>query len=494
MVSTLGTMYGPSVALLTDLYQLTMAYSYWKSSTSNKEAVFHLFFRKAPFHNGVTIACGLHYTIDFLKRFRFDKSDIDYLATLLGADKKPLFSKEFLDYLADLRFTCDVDCVPEGTVVFPQEPLLRIQGPIVECQLLETALLNIWNFQTLIATKANRIRQAAGKDPVLEFGCRRAQGADGALTASWAAHIGGCDSSSNVLAGKVFGIPVAGTHAHSWVMSFDDELSAFKSYAEALPNNCVFLVDTYDTLDGVRHAIEVGKILKKGGHKLLGIRLDSGDLAYLSIEARKLLDDAGFKDTNIVASNDLDENIISSLNLQGAKINVWGIGTKLVTAFDQPALGGVYKLAATREPNKDWKYTIKLSEQAAKISTPGLQQIRRFYKDGLFVADAIYDTNIKLGKNFIIVDPLDNTRRRSIPSDMAYEDLLLPVFRKGKLVYEAPDRHQIKSYVEKQLGQFHPTIRRLLNPHEYPVGLEAKLQKLRTDLIMKARGTSGLEN
>ena len=492
MVSTLGTLYGPSVALLTDLYQLTMAYSYWKSASSDKEAVFHLFFRKAPFHNGITIACGLHYTIDFLKRFHFDKSDIEYLSTLLGADKKPLFSPEFLDYLGGLRFTCDVDCVPEGTVVFPQEPLLRIQGPIVECQLLETALLNIWNFQTLIATKANRIRQSAGSDPVLEFGCRRAQGADGALTASWAAHIGGCDSSSNVLAGKVFGIPVSGTHAHSWVMSFDDELSAFKAYADALPNNCVFLVDTYDTLEGVRHAIEVGKILKSGGHKLLGIRLDSGDLAYLSIEARKLLDEAGFDDTNIVASNDLDENIISSLNLQGAKINVWGVGTKLVTAFDQPALGGVYKLAATREPGKDWKYTIKLSEQAAKISTPGIQQIRRFQKDGLYVADAIYDTSLELNKHVIMVDPLDQTRRRSIAPDIPYEDLLQPIFRAGKLVYSAPDRMKIKTYVNQQLEKFHPTIRRLLNPHEYPVGLEQALHKQRTELIMKARGTNVL--
>lgn len=489
MVSTISSMYGPSLSLLTDLYQLTMAYSYWRSGTYSKEAVFHLYFRKKPFNNGLAIACGLNYTIDYLKRFAISAEDAAYLATLEGADGKPLFSQEFLDYLQSLSFSCDVDCVPEGTVVFPQEPLLRIQGPIVQCQLLETALLNIWNFQTLVATKANRLRQAAGSNPLLEFGCRRAQGVDGSLTASWAAHIGGCDSSSNVLAGKIFGIPVCGTHAHSWVMCFEDELTAFRTYAEAMPNNCVFLVDTYDTLQGVKHAIEVGKELQKEGHKLLGIRLDSGDLAYLSIEARKLLDAAGFTDSQIVASNDLDENIIASLNTQGANISVWGVGTKLITAYDQPALGGVYKLAATRIPGGEWKYTIKLSEQAAKISTPGIQQVRRFSnKDGSFVADAIFDTNNSVSSPFVVVDPLDMTRRKAIPEDAKYQDLLVPIFRSGKLVYNQPDRLQVKSYVASQLQKIHPTIKRLLNPHEYPVGLELHLHKLRTDLIMKARG------
>jgi nicotinate phosphoribosyltransferase len=489
MTHTAGIIYGPSLALLTDLYQLTMAYSYWKSGTFNKESVFHLFFRKPPFASGLAIACGLHLTIDFLKKFRIDKSDINYLSTLLGTDGNQLFSKEFLDYLAGLHFSCDLDCVPEGTVVFPHEPLLRIQGPIIECQLLETALLNIWNFQTLIASKANRIRQAAGTDRVLEFGARRAQGIDGALTASWAAHVGGWDSTSNVLAGKLFGIPVSGTHAHSWVMCFDDELTAFKTYAEAMPNNSVFLVDTYDTICGVRNALEGGKILRSQGHKLQGIRLDSGDLAYLSIEARKMLDEEGFADAQIIASNDLDENIISNLNAQGACINVWGVGTKLVTAFDQPALGGVYKLAATRDPGKNWKYTIKLSEQAAKISTPGIQQVRRFCRDGRYLADAIYDTNGDCQGNFVIVDPLDTTRRKVISADTEYQDLLQPVFRKGQDVYAPPGRLEIKSYVTAQLSRFHPTIRRLMNPHEYPVGLEAGLQSLRTDLILKSRSS-----
>lgn len=488
MSSTIASLYGDELALLTDLYQLTMAFSYWQSGSHEREAVFHLFFRKKPFQSGLAVSCGLHYTIDYLKRFRFKQSDLDYLATLTGADGNALFTQDFLKYLADLRFTCDIDCVPEGTIMFQHEPMLRIQGPIIECQLLETVLLNIWNFQTLVATKAARIRQAAGDSPVLEFGARRAQGIDGSLTGSWAAHVGGADSSSNVLAGKVFGIPVAGTHAHSWVMCFEDELTAFKEYAKAMPNNCVFLVDTYDTLQGVRHAIEVGRWLKSEGHKLLGIRLDSGDLAYLSIEARRLLDEAGFQDTAIVASNDLDENIIASLNAQGASINVWGVGTKLITAYDQPALGGVYKLAAIRKPGEEWKYTIKLSEQAAKISTPGIQQVRRFRQDGYFIADTIYDTNIKTAPDHVVVDPLDATRRKLISEDASYQDLLLPIFRKGECVYEIPDRLAVKSYVAEQLAHFHPTTRRLLNPHEYPVGLEPALHKLRTDLILKARG------
>ena len=490
MTSTIDSLYGDSLALLTDLYQLTMAYSYWQSGTADKEAVFHLFFRKRPFQSGLAVSCGLLYTIDYLKKFRFQKSDLDYLEGLNGADGNPLFSAEFLKFLSDLKFECDVDCMPEGTIVFQNEPLLRIKGPIIQCQLLETALLNIWNFQTLVASKACRIRQAAGDKPVLEFGARRAQGIDGSLTGSWAAHVGGADSTSNVLAGKIFGIPVAGTHAHSWVMSFDDELSAFKAYAKAMPNNCIFLVDTYDTLQGVQHAIEVGRWLKGEGHKFLGVRLDSGDLAYLSIEARRMLDEAGFHDTAIVASNDLDENIIASLNAQGACISVWGVGTKLITAYDQPALGGVYKLAAIRSPGQDWRYTIKLSEQAAKISTPGIQQVRRYQQDGFCIADTIYDTVNQSEPDSIVVDPLDATRRKKIPDNATHHDLLVPVFRKGKCVYEIPSRAKIKEYLTNQLTQFHPTTKRLLNPHEYPVGLEPELHKLRTELILKARGFS----
>lgn len=280
-MSTIKQLYARPLALMTDLYELTMAYSFWRSGNAEHEAVFNLYFRKNTFNSGFTVACGLHYTIDLLNNFRFEKEDLSFLATINGNDGKQLFENDFLNYLGDLHFKCSVDAVPEGTLVFPQEPLVRIQGPVIQCQLLETILLNIWNYQSLIATKAARIRQSAGTNSVMEFGARRAHGIDGAITASWAAHVGGCDSTSNVMAAKLFGIPVSGTHAHSWVMFFDNELQAFEAYAEALPNNCIFLVDTYDTTDGVKHAIEIGLLLKSKGHKLVGIRLDSGDLSTL---------------------------------------------------------------------------------------------------------------------------------------------------------------------------------------------------------------------
>ncbi len=290
-----------------------------------------------------------------------------------------------------MQLKIDIDAMPEGTVAFPHEPLLRVRGPIIECQILETALLNILNFQTLIATKASRVVHAAQGDQVLEFGLRRAQGIDGALAASRAAYIGGCHATSNVLAGKLFGIPVRGTHAHSWVMSFENELEAFAAYAQAMPNNCVFLVDTYDTLEGVRNAIRIGNVLRDSGHRMVGIRLDSGDLAQLSVDARKLLDEAGFTDASIVASNDLDEKLIESLKHQGAKISIWGVGTKLVTAYDQPALGGVYKLGAIQDSDGRWVPKIKLSEQLIKTSTPGILQVRRYFHQGCMAADRIWN-------------------------------------------------------------------------------------------------------
>ncbi len=307
-------------ALLTDLYQLTMAYAYWQAGIADQAAVFHLVFRDHPFQGGFTIASGLADSIRYLRGFKFTESDLAYMGSLAGNDGKNLFNRSFLDYLSHLRLQMDVDAVPEGTVVFPQEPLVRVRGPILQVQLVETALLNLVNFQSLIATKAARVCLAAHGDPVVEFGLRQAQGIDGALTASRAAYIGGCVGTSNVLAGKLFGIPIKGTHAHSWVMAFENELAAFEAYAKALPNNCIFLVDTYDSLEGVRHAVAVGKRLRKRGHKLAGIRLDSGDLAYLSIKAREILDAGGFKDAVIVGSNDLDERFISSLKQQGAAI------------------------------------------------------------------------------------------------------------------------------------------------------------------------------
>ncbi len=322
----------------------------------------------------------------------------------------------------------------------------------------------------------------------MEFGLRRAQGMDGALGASRAAYIGGCAATSNVLAGKLYGIPVRGTHAHSWVMSFDEEREAFLAYAGALPNNCVFLVDTYDTLDGVRHAVEAGLWLREHGHEMVGIRLDSGDLAWLSIEARKILDAAGFPKAVIIASNDLDEHIIASLKAQGAAINVWGVGTKLVTAYDQPALGGVYKLGAIRGDDGQWLYKVKLSEQAAKVSNPGIQQVRRFRAGTEFIGDGIYDLETGAGEPFSIVDPLDFTRRKHIEPGTPFEDLLVPVYRAGQLVYKEPALADIRQRALTQLSMFHSGVKRFVNPHQYPVGLEPGLHELKTRLILQARG------
>ena len=465
-----------------------MAYGYWKMGDAAKEAVFHLFFRSQTFKGGFSLACGLADAIDYLRHLSFADDELAYLGSLTGNDGLPLFETAFLDYLRTMEWSCDMDAVPEGTVVFPHEPLLRIQGPLIHCQLIETALLNLLNFQTLIATKAARVCLATKGDPVLEFGLRRAQGVDGALAASRAAYVGGCAATSNVMAGYLFGIPVRGTHAHSWVMSFDTEEEAFRAYAEAMPNNTIFLVDTYDTLRGVARAIEMGHWLRTQGHELGGIRLDSGDLAYFSIEARRMLDEAGFPNAAIVASNDLDEQTIASLKEQGARINVWGVGTKLITAYDQPALGGVYKLSAVRAEDGAWKHKVKLSEQASKISTPGIQQIRRFRLDGSFAGDMLYDLDAPLKNGRVIVDRSDMTRRKRIPDHATYEDLLIPIFRRGRLVYEQPPIASIRERAQSQLAGFHEGHKRFLNPHEYPVGLSPELFDLRTRLILAARG------
>jgi len=487
MNNSLTNLYNNSLALLTDSYQLTMAYGYWKTGIHEREAVFNLYFRRSPFNSGYTVCAGLALIIEYLQNWYFSENDLTYLSTLVGADNKPLFEAEFLAYLKKLRFSCDIEAIEEGNVVFPQEPLIRVKGPLLQCQLLESPLLNIINFQSLIATKASRLSYAAKGEPVLEFGLRRAQGIDGAVAASRAAYLGGCAATSNLLAGKIFGIPVSGTHAHSWVMTFADELTAFKAYAQAMPNNCVLLVDTYNTLEGVQHAIEIGKILKQKGNRLLGIRLDSGDLAYLSIEARKLLDVAGFTDTQIVGSNDLDENVIKSLKEQGATINVWGVGTKLATAYDHPALDGVYKLSAIRDARGEWEYKLKLSEQTAKTTTPGLLNVRRFYTDRGLLGDAIYDERLGISKQCVIIDPNDITKRREIPANAKYLDLLTPIFKAGKLVYKVPSLKESRQHTIDSISKLHESIRRFLNPHIYPVGLEEQLHELRTKLILKAR-------
>lgn len=486
-MTALNDIYRTPLCLLTDLYQLTMAHGYWKLGRAEQESVFHLFFRKPPFGGGYAIAAGLAHVIDLLRDFRFAASDVDYLATLTGNDGLRLFEPEFLAYLSDLEFTCDVDAIPEGTVVFANEPLIRVRGPILQAQIIETALLNLVNFQTLIATKAARVCQAAGDDPVLEFGLRRAQGIDGALSASRAAYLGGCAATSNVLAGKLYGIPVKGTHAHSWVMSFDEELDAFDGYAAAMPNNCVFLVDTYDTAAGVRNAIEVAHKLRERGHRMVGVRLDSGDLAFLSIEARRLLDEAGFEDAVIVASNDLDEHLIQDLKLQGATIAMWGVGTKLATAFDQAALGGVYKLGAIRQPDGTWAPRVKLSEQAIKTSIPGIQQVRRFEDARGHVADMIYNELTGANEARSIVDPKDPARQRKIGSEAAARDLLVPIIRGGKIVFEDEPLNMMRDRAKRELAKVHPGTRRFTNPHEYPVGLEPGLHELRACMIREAR-------
>ena len=493
-ISSIPHIYNQSLALLTDMYQLTMAYGYWKNGMEKKEAVFHLSFRRSPFHGGYTVAAGLEYLIDFIEKFKFDVTDIEYLSTLTGVEGDRLFPDTFLNYLLQLKFTCNVDAIPEGTIVFPHEPLVRVQGPLIQCQLLESSLLNLINFSTLIATKAARIRTAANGDHVLEFGLRRAQGIDGALTASRAAYVGGCDATSNVLAGKLFGIPVKGTHSHSWVMAFDDEEESFKAFANAYPSDSVFLVDTYNSIDAIKKSIEIGLILKSKGKKLLGIRLDSGDLAYLSIQARKMLDEAGLNDTKIYASNELDETVITELRRQNARIQVWGVGTNLVTAKDQPALDGVYKLSAIRDPGGPWKNKLKLSEQLLKISNPGILQVRRFYISEGNIADMIFDLNQEDQSNNLMVDPFDATREREIKKEWEYHDLLVPIFRDGERVYDLPSLKDIRQHTITNLSKFHPSIKRFLNPHQYIVGMEKSLYQSKVKIIRSIRSKIGTQH
>ncbi len=482
-------LYRPSLALLTDFYELTMAFAAWKQGLADREACFVLSFRRIPFDGGFAVAAGLEHAVDHVTRQRFGQADLDWLGGQRGADGSLLFEPAFLDYLAGLRLECDVDAVPEGTAVFQHEPLLRVRGPIIPCMLLETPLLNLIGFPTLVATKAARVCLAARGDPVIEFGLRRAQGIDGGLCASRAAFIGGCAATSNVLAGKLYGIPVKGTHAHSWVMLFDDELESFLAFARAMPANCILLVDTYHSLEGVRKAVEVARWLRSQGRELAGIRLDSGDLAWLSGEARRMLDEAGFPRAAVLASNELDEHIIQSLKDQGAAVGVWGVGTRLVTAHGEPALGCVYKLSAVREGREaPWRPRVKLSEQAGKTSIPGVLQTRRYRGEGGFMADVIYDETIGLPDGPEMVDPADMTRRRRIPAGTPGEDLLVPVVRRGEAVWRAPPLPEVRRRTTEQLAKLHPGLTRFVNPHQYPVGLERGLFDLRTRLVLEARG------
>jgi len=484
--------YSHNMTLFTDLYELTMGQVYFAEGMAEWEGVFHHFFRANPFGGGYTVASGLEAIIDYLENLKFETDDLDFLAKIPGNDSKPMFSPEYLKYLSRLEFSFDVDAVPEGTVVFPHEPLLRVRGPLLQAQLIETALLNLGNYATAIATEATRISWAAGEAPVYDFSARRAPGMDGSLTVTRSAYIGGFAGTSNVLAAQLYGIPVKdikGTMAHSLVMSFDSELDAFMAYARTLPNNCLFLVDTYGTIDGVRHAIEVGRQLRSNGFEMLGIRLDSGDLARLSKRARRLLDESDFRQTAIVATNDLNEFLIQSLRMQDAPIAVWGVGTKLAV----PSLAGVYKLAGIRKPGGDWESKIKLSEQSLKISIPGVLQVKRYRTVDGNVADCIYDEGIDLSQGGIMINLLDQTKQMKLPRLAESNDLLVPIFRAGHRVYDLPSLEQIRHRRVGELRNVADGTKRFENPDEYRVGLEKSLYVRREHLILEHRGLSEWE-
>lgn len=478
--------------LLTDLYQLTMAQGYWECGKADTQACFHMFFRDYPFNGGYAVACGMAQLADLVDGFTFSEDDLEYLASIPAPGGGMLFKPEFIDYLHDFKLSVDIEAVAEGEIVFPYEPLVRVTGPIMECQLLETALLNCVNFETLIATKAARVCMAA-EAPVAEFGLRRAQGAAGGVWASRAAVVGGCASTSNVLAGKLFDLPVSGTHAHSWVMSFPDELSAFRAYAKAFPTNCVLLVDTYDVAQGIKNAITVGLEMRERGEKLTGIRIDSGDLSWLAKMARTMLDEAGLTDCGIVLSNDLDEYTIRSIRDEGAQVMSWGVGTKLATAYDQPSLGGVYKLSATRENGESaWIDHVKISESSAKLTTPGVLNVRRYYfEDGRIAGDMVFDTNAAVNEGEVIVDPMDGLRRKDL-SGKTWRELLIPLARAGKTVLsdEFRSAKAAQARTKQGLATLDESQKRTLNPHTYPVGLDKDLFDRRRDLVAQLRGIS----
>lgn len=471
-----------NLTMMTDLYQLTMMNGYLHHGMQNNRACFDLFYRQRGDIMAYAVAAGLEQAIEYVKNLCFNEDDIAYLRSL------SIFDEEFLEYLRNFRFSGQILAVPEGTIIFPNEPIIRVIAPVMEAQLLETALLNIINHQTLIATKAARVVQAAKGDTVLEFGLRRAQGPDAGIYGARAAIIGGCHSTSNVMTGQMFNIPIAGTHAHSWVMSFPDELSAFRAYADVFPTNCLLLVDTYDTLgSGVPNAIKVFKELREKGYEPKGIRLDSGDLAFLSRQARRMLDDAGFPNAKICASGDLDEEVIWDLKAQGAAIDIWGVGTKMITSMDNPALGGVYKLAA-EECDGTFVPRIKISENPVKVTNPGVKQLYRFYdrKTGKALADliALEEEDYSTGEPIEMFDPV-NTWKRMMLCEYEARKLLVPIFENGELVYDMPSLSEIAAYAHKELDSFWEEYRRLTRPHRYKVDLSKKLYDLKHDLLAK---------
>ena len=473
-----------NLTLLTDLYELTMMQGYYEKG-QNENVIFDVFFRQNPCNNGYSVCAGLDQVIDYIKNLHFTYDDVDYLRGL------GIFKEDFLHYLSGFHFSGDIYAIPEGTVVFPKEPLLKVVAPIMEAQLVETAILNIINHQSLIATKTSRIVFAANGDGIMEFGLRRAQGPDAGLYGARAAMIGGCVGTSNVLAGQMFDVPVMGTHAHSWIMSFPDEYTAFKTYAEMYPDNCTLLVDTYDTLkSGVPNAIRVFQEFKDAGKPLIkyGIRLDSGDLAYLSKEARKMLDEAGFPEATICASNDLDEFLLHDLKMQGAAIDSWGVGTNLITSKDCPSFGGVYKLAAIQNEEGEFVPKIKISENTEKITNPGNKTIYRIYEkaNGKIKADLICfaDEVIDPKQYLLLFDPIDTWKKtKHARGTYTVREILLPIFKNGECLYKSPTLKEIAAYCREEKDTLWDETKRLFYPHRVYVDLSQKLYAVKQSLL-----------
>lgn len=473
-----------SYTLHTDLYQLNMMETYWRKGIDQRKAIFEVYFRKLPFENGYAIFAGLQRIINYINNLHFTENDLEYLETEVG------YNADFIDYLRNFKFTATLRAVSEGEVVFNNEPLIQVEGPLVDCQLVETAMLNMVNYQTLIATKAARMRSVVNNDTLLEFGTRRAQETDAAIWGTRAAYIGGFDATSNVRAGKIFGIPVSGTHAHALVQAYRNDYEAFKAYAET-HRDCVFLVDTFDTLkSGVPTAIRVAKEM---GDKInfVGVRIDSGDMAYISKRVREQLDEAGFTDAKIFASNDLDEKTITNLKMQGAKIDSWGVGTKLITAFDQPALGAVYKMVAIEDENGIMEDTIKISSNAEKVSTPGKKQVWRITRksDGKSEGDyiALWDENPRLEKELYMFHPQYTYINKTL-QDFDARPILQDIFVQGKQVYISPTIDEIKKYAHDNLDSLWEEYKRDLNPQEYPVDLSQKCYDNKMKIIHDIHG------
>ncbi len=475
-----------NLTLMTDLYEMTMMQGYFKTR-NQKRVVFDAFYRSNPCGGGYAISCGLEQLIDYIKNLHFSDEDIAYLKSL------SIFDEDFLDYLATFHFSGDIYAIPEGTLIFPREPLVKVVAPIMEAQLIETALLNIINHQSLIATKAARVCYAAKGDGVMEFGLRRAQGPDSGTYGARAAVIGGCKGTSNVLAGRLFNVPVLGTHAHSWIMSFPDEYTAFKKYAELYPKACILLVDTYDTLaSGIPNAIRVFKEMREAGIPITyyGIRLDSGDLSYLSKKVRQMLDAAGFEDAVISASNDLDEYLIQSLKLQGSMITSWGVGTNLITSKDNPSFGGVYKMAAIEDENGNFIPKIKISENSEKITNPGSKTIFRIYDNdtGKIRADLICldDETFDTSQDMTLFDPLEPWKKTKLAGgSYSMRELLVPIFKNGNCVYESPSVMEIRDICTKEKDTIWDETKRFVNPSRIHVDLSNKLYALKEELLQK---------